>query len=1071
MIKSVVIHTFKFLCVLISALLLCLSLLFAWLAFKPINLNFALNWIQQHVEIPPELSYESFELAWSKSKWGPEIRLNDARWGKTDNAIYLGDIAIESNITKALRLDWVFDDISIRNLSITIVKEDGQVFLKAFSRRRGSDAQKQAITSTSLDLEQTYTYLRRIGGVSIKDIQIILQDNDSGQNYTFPYISIILEAKDDEFQLLSYLDDGQMILKKPAQIFAAVNKQTLGLHGRMLMEDFDVVGLREYGSMPKSLENYWPIKGSAAAYFVSDFEGSLKDIKNVEFKAQWKLRAKSVDITFPQWPNNPTKANEIRIDGDFNLQNMILGIQSVEIDADPQIPMYFPDVYGSYAIKEARGTGYFNVKNLYMSFPDIRIDTGKYKVQAAYKGLVGWPKTKNSFSVQLPAISKDDIMPMWPTDAGPAARKWVDQNIKQGAAEGILAMRVDHSLDHIWKTDFSSLLAFKDVDLNYLEKTPNIHVDSAKLKMQGETITIADIQAQTDGMDIQDAKVTFSNIQDGKAPKLNIYMGLDYSLQQLFKYLGYFNADLAKNSPVDINSIKGQVKGDLNFDMNLNDFEESEDGNAEVDIAHLGIGAKGIISQFNSGKVIGGKAITAQSLDYNINKGKLVISGMLGLGNKQTQLDKLEVDLTSKNFDRKIELNDVSIPFLQSVSPEIQQALASIEAKGSVKATLTSASSDKLNISLDLKNSSFRVGALGFDKSSGQAGKLDLEIIPKGNIVEIPKIKLSTNGLSATARTSINKGIMGVVYVDEITQNHTKLAAKYYGGSQQNTLDVSGSLDMRGDNISSELSHKGKKTSNNKSMRVNLDLTKMWTDNAEFTNVKGWAVQKGDDINQAEITAEAAGSSPIKVSIRPNGHMREVSVTSTDGGSVIRGFGLNNSIFGGKLDMSGRIDTSQENQPFTGTLTLSDFQVKDAPALTHLLGILSLSQLENTLSGNGIRFDKAVIPFRAENKMLYINNTKIEGGALGGTLKGSVGLEDDGLVDLSGMIVPFNSFSDIASKIPVVGTILTGVQGDGIFAADYKIRGSRKNMQITSNPLKTIAPGMLRDIFKAIEGN
>ena len=54
-------------------------------------------------------------------------------------------------------------------------------------------------------------------------------------------------------------------------------------------------------------------------------------------------------------------------------------------------------------------------------------------------------------------------------------------------------------------------------------------------------------------------------------------------------------------------------------------------------------------------------------------------------------------------------------------------------------------------------------------------------------------------------------------------------------------------------------------------------------------------------------------------------------------------------------------------------------------------------------------------------------------------------------------------------KIPLIGEILVGGKGEGIFAVNYKIEGPRDNPSVSVNPLSALTPGFLRKFFDVFE--
>jgi hypothetical protein len=57
----------------------------------------------------------------------------------------------------------------------------------------------------------------------------------------------------------------------------------------------------------------------------------------------------------------------------------------------------------------------------------------------------------------------------------------------------------------------------------------------------------------------------------------------------------------------------------------------------------------------------------------------------------------------------------------------------------------------------------------------------------------------------------------------------------------------------------------------------------------------------------------------------------------------------------------------------------------------------------------------------------------------------------------------------VLGNIPLLGTILTGPEGGGVFAANYRMRGAIDNPDVSVNPLSTLAPGILRNIFNIFD--
>ena len=215
-------------------------------------------------------------------------------------------------------------------------------------------------------------------------------------------------------------------------------------------------------------------------------------------------------------------------------------------------------------------------------------------------------------------------------------------------------------------------------------------------------------------------------------------------------------------------------------------------------------------------------------------------------------------------------------------------------------------------------------------------------------------------------------------------------------------------------------------------------------------------VLTGDIRNQADITATISPTADGR---------RVVSAHSTDAGSVLRAIDFYESIREGNLNVTGTFDDLSPGAPLTGKVEVTDFRVVDAPVLANILTVGSLTGLGDTMQGEGIRFAKLDMPYRMTSERFYIEDARMSGPAYGITVKGQVD-RLEGRFDLNGTIVPAYTLNSILGNVPILGDILVGREGEGIFAVTYAVRGKQDAPEITVNPLAALAPGFLRRIFE-----
>ena len=72
---------------------------------------------------------------------------------------------------------------------------------------------------------------------------------------------------------------------------------------------------------------------------------------------------------------------------------------------------------------------------------------------------------------------------------------------------------------------------------------------------------------------------------------------------------------------------------------------------------------------------------------------------------------------------------------------------------------------------------------------------------------------------------------------------------------------------------------------------------------------------------------------------------------------------------------------------------------------------------------------------------------------------------------MAGVLIPAYAINDIINKIPLLGQIITGIEGEGIIGFNYKAFGSYENPEYTINPFSLLTPGIIRSLFKGKKEN
>ena len=139
--------------------------------------------------------------------------------------------------------------------------------------------------------------------------------------------------------------------------------------------------------------------------------------------------------------------------------------------------------------------------------------------------------------------------------------------------------------------------------------------------------------------------------------------------------------------------------------------------------------------------------------------------------------------------------------------------------------------------------------------------------------------------------------------------------------------------------------------------------------------------------------------------------------------------------------------------------------------MARLLQLASFTGLLEILTNEGIPFDKITVNFSNHNNIINIEEAKFQGFSLGGNLKGFTDIDQKKL-NLEGIIVPAYAINALLNKIPLIGQVITGIEGDGLIGVNFKVIGTYEEPSYNVNPLSILTPGILRSIFESFfEGN
>ena len=74
--------------------------------------------------------------------------------------------------------------------------------------------------------------------------------------------------------------------------------------------------------------------------------------------------------------------------------------------------------------------------------------------------------------------------------------------------------------------------------------------------------------------------------------------------------------------------------------------------------------------------------------------------------------------------------------------------------------------------------------------------------------------------------------------------------------------------------------------------------------------------------------------------------------------------------------------------------------------------------------------------------------------SIGLVMEGKIQREE-AIVEMSGEISPMHLVNAIIQNVPILGPIIIGDEGEGLFSIDFSLTGDVDNPEVSSNPLKS----------------
>jgi hypothetical protein len=676
----------------------------------------------------------------------------------------------------------------------------------------------------------------------------------------------------------------------------------------------------------------------------------------------------------------------------------------------------------------------------------------------------GWPQSVDlAGELHLYDVPADALPHFWPEELASNAREWVTEHIHDGIvpeADARFAGLVDLTPGApmpLRVESFAGTFDYRGLTVDYFKPLPPLRGVDGTATFNPAELDLAPSSGAVKGVRLTGGTAKLTQL-DTNNEQIAIDFGIKGPVRDVLEVLDSEPLGYANALHVDPAEVGGAVEGQLHFALPLNK-------NLALDMVDFG--ARAGLTDVAIRGVIEGRDLTAGALQLKLDRAALRLDGTARIDDVPVSLSwtqSLEKRGPPTRYRIKATLDDAA---RQKLGLELPAGMVVGPIGIDATYTIQSPTRSSADISADLGATTLALKQLDWKKAAGVPAQavIGLDLV-NDQLRAVRQATIKGGGLDARlAATFDASGRIARIEVPRLVVGASNVA-----GTVTRRSDGGWRIDLKGAsfNAAGLLGDLGQSASGGERgppLAIDVALDRVILGPArEARSVKGHLFSDGVHWQVMSIDAAFPGKGKASLRFGEAGGRHSLRLTTDNFGALLRLFDVSDRIEGGRLQVTGAAQDEGPRRVLRGKVEGADYRVVRAPVLARVLSVASLSGISALLSGEGIPFSRLKGDFTVVDGKLAVKALRAYGGALGLTADGTYDLTQNTL-NVSGTLVPAYTLNSAIGNIPLLGPLITGGEGEGIFAANFRVAGSAADPQVTVNPLSALAPGVLRKLF------
>ena len=999
----------------------------AWrLSEGPVALGFMTPWLQERIGDLPNgktLDFTSVQVVWDGESGALDLEVLDASLTSADGTqvASVPEAALSFDGTSLLQGRLRLRTVKLRGLTLQVRRKvDGGLELglaDTVSDDGSADSTLRPLNDLLDELfapgEGNTGPLSRLSRIVIRDSQIVLNDVARNRFFLLSVNGISISAASR-----SVLVEGQMVLEAgrlelPLDVGIIINRETGFTLANIDFQPFSIPEMSEALSDPKPLLGFqFPVSGRVSVQL--NAQGTAE-------KMRLELNAGRGQIALPGILAAPVPIASAEMKATLDPSSLVLSIDRLDYNS---------------GVVQARASGRVEMTD---AGPDLDI---------VFEG------------DDLPVVL---IPAYWPVDRAAGVRNWIEAHLLGGRADQVRAhldMRPEYwSLQVPPDQSLDVQLTFRDARVALYEPYDDITGGSGSVAVTGRTLNVSMDQGRSAGLTLSDGVLRIDDF--GKAAPLltTEFVGEGTIAASVAASVRGALARSVGGAP-DVSGLSGDAATRVRLSLPVS---------SDTKLEEISIAAASHVRNVRAEGLYGGMRFSADALALRVDAERLAVEGTGALNDVPLALRWIQEfrpdDGFGQHFSVGGRLDRESFARLGLEVPDWITGAVGLRSDIHIKDDGVVAAT----VDLDLAQTGLEPPGGFWRKMPGAAAQAAFQVFrTPSNVIRLDAVEVVAPDL--TFRGAVSGSLAGGL--ENLEVELLQLGDDRLSGELRRLDGAAWGLDVAAETLNAEpLVSILRGSTSDEPSDLNLEAAftfgSLRLDPAvTVAGASGQLSLVDGHLARLETTGLVGGTEPLSISVTPRQPdaasgvgTRDLLVESGDAGAMLTALDLTDALQGGGLRITASI--APDGQA-TGLLGIDNFRLTETPTAARLLSLASLTGIGQAMSGEGLGFVRADVPFRYDGARVNFSGARATGPALGITADGYVD-RDSEEIRLVGNVIPAYSLTRVLGAIPLIGTILGG--DDGIFGVTYLIEGPAAKPTITVNPLSALAPGILRRMF------